>query len=56
MISQISIVSVWVLDQEAAKHFYTDLLGFEVTNHLELENGMRWLTVRPREARARSSC
>ncbi|MHB1584031.1 MAG: VOC family protein [Acidimicrobiales bacterium] len=47
MITGISIVSIWVLDQDAAKEFYATHLGCEVTNDLELENGMRWLTVRP---------
>lgn len=47
MIAGISIVSVWVLDQDRAKAFYTERLGCEVTNDLELDNGMRWLTVRP---------
>ena len=40
-------MSVWVLDQDAAKEFYAEKLGFTVTNDLKLENGMRWLTVRP---------
>lgn len=47
MITGISIVSVWVLDQDAAKEFYTKQLGFELTTDITLENGMRWLTVRP---------
>ena len=47
VITGISIVSVWVLDQDRAKAFYAEQLGFEVTNDIELENGMRWLTVRP---------
>jgi len=47
MITGISIVSVWVLDQDSAKEFYTKQLGFELTNDIELDNGMRWLTVRP---------
>ncbi len=47
MIKGISIVSVWVLDQDSAKEFYAGKLGFTVTNDLKLENGMRWLTVRP---------
>jgi catechol 2,3-dioxygenase-like lactoylglutathione lyase family enzyme len=47
MITGISIVSVWVLDQESAKEFYTKQLGFELTNDIALDNGMRWLTVRP---------
>jgi len=47
MITGISIVSVWVLDQDAAKEFYTKQLGCEVTTDIKLDNGMRWLTVRP---------
>jgi catechol 2,3-dioxygenase-like lactoylglutathione lyase family enzyme len=47
MIKGIDIVSVWVLDQDAAKEFYTTKLGFTATNDIQLDNGMRWLTVRP---------
>jgi catechol 2,3-dioxygenase-like lactoylglutathione lyase family enzyme len=47
MITGISIVSVWVLDQDSAKDFYTTQLGCELTNDMVLDNGMRWLTVRP---------
>jgi catechol 2,3-dioxygenase-like lactoylglutathione lyase family enzyme len=47
MITGISIVSVWVLDQDAAKEFYTKKLGFTLTNDVKMEGGMRWLTVRP---------
>jgi catechol 2,3-dioxygenase-like lactoylglutathione lyase family enzyme len=47
MITGISIVSVWVLDQDAAKEFYEKKLGFTVTTDVTMDNGMRWLTVRP---------
>jgi catechol 2,3-dioxygenase-like lactoylglutathione lyase family enzyme len=47
MINGISIVSVWVLDQDSAREFYTEKLGFELTGDIKLDNGMRWLTVRP---------
>ena len=47
MINGIHIVSVWVLDQDCAKEFYTTKLGFELTNDIKLDNGMRWMTVRP---------
>ena len=47
MITGVSIVSVWVLDQDSAKDFYTTMLGCEVTADVQLDNGMRWLTVRP---------
>jgi len=56
MITGISIVSVWVLDQDSAKDFYTNQLGCELTNDIVLDNGMRWLTVRPGAARTRSCC
>ena len=47
MITGISIVSVWVLDQDSAKEFYTRQLGCELITDIQLDNGMRWLTVRP---------
>jgi catechol 2,3-dioxygenase-like lactoylglutathione lyase family enzyme len=47
MITGISFVSVWVLDQDSAKDFYTNKLGCELTNDIRLDNAMRWLTVRP---------
>jgi catechol 2,3-dioxygenase-like lactoylglutathione lyase family enzyme len=47
MITGMSFVSVWVLDQDSAKDFYTKKLGCELTTDLQLDNGMRWLTVRP---------
>jgi len=47
MITGISIVSVWVLDQDAAKEFYVGKLGFTCTNDITMDGGMRWLTVRP---------
>jgi catechol 2,3-dioxygenase-like lactoylglutathione lyase family enzyme len=43
----VSIVSVWVLDQDSAKEFYKKKLGCELTNDIKLDNGMRSLTVRP---------
>jgi catechol 2,3-dioxygenase-like lactoylglutathione lyase family enzyme len=46
MITGVSIVTVWVLDQDSAKEFYTKKLGFDLTNDIQLEGGMRWLTVR----------
>jgi catechol 2,3-dioxygenase-like lactoylglutathione lyase family enzyme len=46
MITGISIVTVWVLDTESAKEFYTKRLGFDLTTDIQLDSGMRWLTVR----------
>ena len=48
MITRLSHASVYVLDQDSAKTFYTDKLGFEVRNDTELD-GLRWLTVGPKD-------
>lgn len=46
MIKRFSHVTVFVLDQERAKQFYTEALGFEVRSDNVLD-GFRWLTVGP---------
>ncbi|MFJ6085983.1 VOC family protein [Streptomyces sp. NPDC092369] len=46
MIKGLKISTVWVLDQDRAKEFYTGKLGLEVRSDMTLgEGGMRWLTV-----------
>ncbi|KEF06158.1 MULTISPECIES: VOC family protein [Streptomyces] len=47
MIKGLAITTVWVLDQDRAKEFYTEKLGMEVRTDLRMggEDGMRWLTV-----------
>lgn len=46
MIKGIAITTVWVLDQDRAKEFYTRKLGLEVRTDMTMgEGGMRWLTV-----------
>ncbi|WP_411091425.1 VOC family protein [Streptomyces sp. 049-1] len=46
MIKGLAISTVWVLDQERAKRFYTEKLGLEVRTDMTMgEGGMRWLTV-----------
>lgn len=45
MITNVSLVSIWVTDHDEAKDFYTDVLGFEVGDDLTLGEGFRWLTV-----------
>jgi catechol 2,3-dioxygenase-like lactoylglutathione lyase family enzyme len=54
MIKGISHVSMYVLDQDSAKAFYTQKLGFEVRNDVVMGEGfegagagLRWLTVSP---------
>jgi predicted enzyme related to lactoylglutathione lyase len=47
MITQLSHATVYVLDQDEAKTFYTEKLGFEVRDDVRME-GFRWLTVGPK--------
>jgi catechol 2,3-dioxygenase-like lactoylglutathione lyase family enzyme len=42
-----SHATVWVLDQDEAKDFYTNKLGFELKNDHDMGNGFRWITVTP---------
>lgn len=45
MISNVSIVSVFVTDQDASKAFYIDVLGFEEGEDITMGDGYRWCTV-----------
>jgi catechol 2,3-dioxygenase-like lactoylglutathione lyase family enzyme len=54
MITHQSHTSVYVLDQDSAKAFYTEKLGFELRIDFTMEEdfegagaGFRWLTVSP---------
>ena len=49
MITKMSHVSVYVLDQEKAYEFYVNTLGFEVRTDAPMGEGMRWLTVGPKD-------
>jgi len=48
MIKRLSHVNVFVLDQDRAKQFYTEKLGFEVRTDVSMD-GFRWLTVGPKD-------
>ena len=52
MINRVSTVSVFVSDQERAKIFYTDVLGFELRTDAPLYPGaeVRWIAVSPEGA------
>ena len=50
MIKEIQIVSVPVSDQERAKSFYVDALGFELRADNPWGDGMRWVEVAPEGA------
>lgn len=45
MITNVSLVSVWVTDIDEALAFYTDVLGFEAGDDLTLGEDFRWVTV-----------
>ena len=56
MITKMSHACFYVLDQDRAKEFYTDKLGFEVRSDISMGDGFegagagfRWLTVGPRD-------
>src|ERR1700721_4136244 len=48
MIQRLSHATLYVLDQDAAKDFYVNKLGFDVRMDASMDNGFRWLTVSPK--------
>jgi catechol 2,3-dioxygenase-like lactoylglutathione lyase family enzyme len=47
MITKLSHVTFFVLDQDKAYEFYVNKLGFKVNTDTTMGNGFRWLTVTP---------
>lgn len=47
MIQTLSHMTVYVIDQEAARQFYVEKLGFEVRADMTM-GAFRWLTVGPK--------
>jgi len=45
MITNVSLTTVYVTDQDEAKRFYVDQLGFEERTDVTLGDGFRWVTV-----------
>ncbi len=45
MITNVSLVSVWVKDIDESLAFYTDLLGFEPGDDIRMGADFRWCTV-----------
>jgi catechol 2,3-dioxygenase-like lactoylglutathione lyase family enzyme len=45
MISNISLVTVYCLDQDRARDFYVDKLGFRPGVDVNLGEGQRWVTI-----------
>jgi predicted enzyme related to lactoylglutathione lyase len=45
MITNISLFTLWVTDQSAAKRFYLDTLGFVENTDVTMGDGFRWVTI-----------
>ncbi|WP_419996855.1 VOC family protein [Streptomyces boninensis] len=45
MITNLSLTTVWTTDQPRTLKFFTEKLGFEVRDDVEMGPGMRWITV-----------
>ncbi len=45
MITNVSLATVWVADQDEAKAFYVDKLGFQEHTDVAMGDGYRWVTV-----------
>ena len=48
MIQRLYHATLYVLDQDAARDFYVNKLGFDVRMDAKMDNGFRWLTVSPK--------
>ncbi|HYX54017.1 MAG TPA: VOC family protein [Candidatus Limnocylindrales bacterium] len=48
MIQRMSHSAIFVMDQDVAKDFYVNKLGFELKMDQSMPNGFRWLTVSPK--------
>jgi catechol 2,3-dioxygenase-like lactoylglutathione lyase family enzyme len=45
MITNVSLTTVWCLDQDATRDFYVDVLGFEARSDVSMGESFRWVTV-----------
>jgi len=45
MTTNISLFTLWVTDQDEAKRFYLDVLGFEERADITMGEGFRWVTI-----------
>jgi catechol 2,3-dioxygenase-like lactoylglutathione lyase family enzyme len=45
MITNISLVTVYCLDQDAARDFYVSTLGFEPKTDITMGEGFRWVSI-----------
>jgi catechol 2,3-dioxygenase-like lactoylglutathione lyase family enzyme len=49
MITNISLTTIYCLDQDKARDFYVDILGFVSRTDVSMGDGFRWLTVSHRD-------
>ena len=56
MITKLSHVTLFVNNQEEAKKFYVNTLGFEVRTDHTMDGGFSWLTVGPDDPEGRGDC
>lgn len=45
MITNVSLTTVYCLDQSATRDFYVDILGFQPRSDITMGEGFRWVTV-----------
>lgn len=45
MITNVSLVTVYCLDQDKARDFYVNVLGFDARTDVTMGEGFRWVTV-----------
>jgi catechol 2,3-dioxygenase-like lactoylglutathione lyase family enzyme len=45
MITNISLVTVWCMDQDKARDFYVNNLGFEARTDIKVGDGFRWVAI-----------
>jgi len=45
MITNISLITLYVNDQDAAREFYVSKLGFQAKSDVRMGDGFRWVTV-----------
>ena len=45
MITNISLVTLYVTDQDNAKKFYIETLGFVEASDVSMGDGFRWVTI-----------
>jgi predicted enzyme related to lactoylglutathione lyase len=45
MITNVSLVTLYVTDHEEAKRFYTEVLGFTEVTDVSMGDGFRWVTI-----------